>query len=133
MDQPSRDGFEGLGFLVQLLIPIAGVAFVFPLVVIWLKLRNANGTAGLRGGYIWAFMLAYCLSLLSAWWFIPLSLTDKIVPTAIFASIGTVLAVLSLVLAIRSQGSGRGSAVAAAIFLTILWLPFFYGRVLLRL
>jgi hypothetical protein len=42
VDQPFRDVFEGIGYFVQLLIPIAGATFVFPLVAVWLKIRNAN-------------------------------------------------------------------------------------------
>jgi len=133
VDWPVRDGFEGVGYLVEIFVPIAAVALVFPLVTAWLKLRKANHV-GLSGGrYIWASLVTYCLSLFSAWRFVPLSLTEKVMPTAIFACAGTAFALVSLAFAFRSQGTGRQSAIAGAIFLTVLWLPFFYGRVLLHL
>jgi len=133
MDYPVRDGFEGIGYLVEIFFSIAVVALVFPLVTVWLKLRKANHV-GLSGGrYIWAFLVSYCLSVLSAWQFVPFSLTEKVMPTAIFACAGTAFALVSLAFAFRSQGRGRQSAIAGAIFLTVLWLPFFYGRVLLQL
>jgi hypothetical protein len=133
VDEPVRDGFEGIGYLVEIFVPIAAVALAFPLVTVWLKLRKANYVGLLGGRYIWAFLVSYCLSLLSAWRFVPLSLTDKVMPTAIFACAGTSFAMVSLAFAFRSQGSGRRSAIGGAIFLTILWLPFFYGRVLVQL
>ncbi len=133
MQQSVRDGFEGIGYFLEIFVPIAAVALVFPLVTVWLKVRKANDVGVLGGGYIWAFLVTYCLSLLSAWRFASLSLSDKMMPTTIFACVGTVFAIVSLAFAFRSRGSGRRSAIAGAIFLTILWLPFFYGRVLLQL
>jgi hypothetical protein len=45
VDWPVRDGFEGVGYLVEIFVPIAAVALVFPLdqvPALWLTSLGAN-------------------------------------------------------------------------------------------
>ena len=133
MPYPPHDGFEGMGLLVEFFLVIALVACLFPLLTFLLEIRNLQSKRPSERNFIWAFLATYCLSLLSARWFVPLSLTEKILPTAIWATVGTVCAMMSLALGVLSRGSGRWLAVAGGCYLTLIWMPFFYGRVLLKL
>lgn len=133
MIQGVRDGFEGMGYLFELQLFIAALAFVFPIVTVSLKIRSANRGQVLRGGYVWVSVCAYLVSVLSGWWFVPLAFTDNVLQITIFDCLGTVSALVSLGFALRSRGSGHWPATAGAIYATLFWLPFFYGRVLLHL
>jgi hypothetical protein len=84
---PAHDGFEGMGLLVELFLIIALVACVFPLLTVLLELRNLLLRRSSERNFIWAFLATYCLSLLSARWFVPLSLTEEVLPTAIWATV----------------------------------------------
>jgi hypothetical protein len=130
---PPHDGFEGMGLLVELFLVVTLVACVFPLLTIFLEIRNFRSRRPSERNFVWAFLATYCLSLLSARWFVPLSLTEVVLPTAIWATVGTAFAMISFAFGFRSRGSGRWLAVVGGCYLTLVWLPFFYGRVLLKL
>jgi hypothetical protein len=132
LDQPVRDGFEGVGYLVELYLAIWAVAIVFLVLTIVRKLSLAGRVSAAGGSYVWASLLAYGASLLSALWFVPFSLTDDVIRTAALACGGMISAILSLIFALRARGGGRLPAIEGAVFLTLVWLPFFYGRFLLR-
>jgi hypothetical protein len=127
-----RDGFEGVAYLAELYLAIWAAAIVFLVVTVARKLSLAGRGSVAGGNYVWASLLAYGVSLLSALWFVPFSLTDDVMRTAALACAGTTSAILALIFALRARGGGRFPAIASATYLTLVWLPFFYGRVLLR-
>ncbi len=134
MDGSIRDGFEGLGYLAEFMIAVSVLVAILPVITIVLRLCSTAQHGKLsRDSYLWISLLAYLASVLAGVRFIPLSLTEEKFQTAIFAILGTLLAIASLILAYRSQGPGRLSAVMGAVVLTLIWVPFFFGRVLLQL
>jgi hypothetical protein len=132
LNGPVLDDFEGVGFLFEVFVALAAIAVVFPIITIVLKLREAYREQIPGGNYIWAFLSAYFVSLFSAGRLLPLSFTEHVGQTALLACSGTVSAIFSLIFALLARGSGRRPAVAGGLFLTLVWLPIFYGRVLLQ-
>lgn len=132
MNGTVLDDFEGVGFLFEVFVALGAIAVVFPLVTLVQRLREANSERIPGGNYIWAFLSAYFVSLLCAGRFLPLSFTENVVQTGVLVCAGTMSAIFSLIFALRARGSGRVSAVTGAWFLTLVWLPIFYGRVLLH-
>jgi hypothetical protein len=122
-----------MGFLAEFFVALAAIAVVFPIVTVVRKLSLAGRGSVPGGNYVWVSLSAYGVSLLSALWFVPFSFTDDVIKTAALACTGTIAAILSLTFAVRVRGGGRIPAIAGGVFLVLAWLPFFYGRVLLRL
>jgi hypothetical protein len=130
MMQSPHDGVEGLGLLAETLLFISIPVLIAPVVTMALKVIGRLRTP--HGRFVWWSLGAYCASLLAAVEFLPSSLGNENLKTGVFATLGTIAALCALFLAVRASGSGRVSAVLGSSFLVLCWLPFFWGRVLLR-
>jgi len=131
--QQARDGFEGMGYLVELLVAIQVTVVLLFLATISRKLLGAAHQRELpRGHYLWASLFAYAVSVICGFECAGLALTDDFRRTAIVVSVGTLFALASLVMAIYARGTGRILGIVSSAFLTVLWAPMFYGRVLTR-
>jgi hypothetical protein len=122
----ANDGFEGIGLLVEGLSAMFIIAVTFPIVSACQKLLSKE--RAFRIGSVWPALIAYCLSLSTAGWFMALCLTDEVFKTAASAWVGSLIAFSSLVFAFRARGAGRWTAVIGSSYLSLLWLPFLYGR-----
>lgn len=130
---PPRDGWEGLGNLAAVFPVILVIVAVLFVTTVFRKLRgSATQQDSGRGRYIWASLFAYGVSAMCGFEFAVLALTDDSRKTAIMAGLGTLFALTSLGLAVYARGAGRILAMVSSAFLTILWTPMFFGRVLAR-
>jgi hypothetical protein len=122
----ARDGFEGVGVLVELLVAAFATAAVFPLVTSYLRLVGKDESPATHS--IWPSVAAYCASLLLACFCAPLLLSDQILKAAIFVWAGWLAALFAMMLAFRGHGRGRKMAIAESVYLVAAWFPFLLGR-----
>jgi hypothetical protein len=128
-----RDGFEGMGYLAELLVAILVTVVLLFLATVFRKVHGAAHQRELaRGRYLWASLVAYAVSVICGYACASLALTDDFRRTAIMVSVGTLFALASLVMAIYARGAGRILGIVSSAFLTVLWAPMFYGRVLTK-
>jgi hypothetical protein len=126
-----RDGFEGVGYLVELWLAIQVTVVVLFLATVFRKLSGRQ--QGLpRGRFLWASLCAYVVSVIFGFECAGLALTDDFRRTAMVATAGMFFALASLVMALYARGSGRVLAILRSAFLTTTWLPMFLGRVVYR-
>jgi hypothetical protein len=130
MAQP-RDGFEGVGYLVELFVAIQVTLVVLFLATLFRKLSGRQLDLP-RGRFLWASLSAYGVSVIFGFECAGLALTNDFRRTAILVTTGTFFALASLVMAIYARGSGRVLAIVSSAFLTTMWFPMFLGRVLTR-
>jgi len=129
--QQPTDGFEGVGYLTELLVAILLIVVVLFLATAFRKLSGgAHRQNPPRGRYLWASLFAYALSVICGFECAGLALTDDFRRTAIMVSTGTLFALASLAMAIFARGAGRILAIVSSSLLSVLWAPMFFGRVL---
>jgi hypothetical protein len=134
IDQEIHDGFEGVGWLVEFFIGIAVVAVLLPIGTAARKLiGDAHRRPVRRGSLVWMSMGIYLLSVVLFWQFIGISLTDDVRRIAVWACLGSLVAIAGFVVGLLARGPGRIPTVAQRIYSMAVWLPFFWGRVLLHL
>jgi uncharacterized membrane protein len=134
IDQDLHDGFEGVGLLVEFFIGIAIVAVLLPIGTALRKLLvDAHRGPVPRGSLVWLSLVVYFLSVILFWRFSGISLTDDVRRIAIWACLGSLVAIAAFVLGLFARGPGRVPAVLQGIYSMVVWLPFFWGRVLLHL
>jgi hypothetical protein len=121
-----RDGFEGAGFLVELLLAAFAVAAIFPLITAYLRLKGKDANPATHS--IWPSVAAYCASLLLGCFCVPLLLGDQILRTVILVWAGWLAAFLSMILAFRGRGTGRKVAISESVYLVAAWFPLLVGR-----
>jgi hypothetical protein len=127
------DGFEGIGYLAEVFVAIQAVVVVLFVATVFRTLsQGARQQYLTRGRYVWASLGAYVLSVICGFECAGLALTDDFRRTAIMVSIGTIFALISLVTATYARGAGRIPAIVSSVFLMVLWVPMFLGRVLNR-
>jgi hypothetical protein len=119
-----------MGYLAEIFIAIVVVLAVLFVVTLVRKLTQTKSVQ--RGGYVWAALAVYVVSVICGLECAAISLTNDFHQTTIIAGTGTALAVSALILAIRARGAGRVLAIVSAACLTVIWLPMFFGRVVLR-
>jgi uncharacterized membrane protein len=122
LSMPIKDGFEGAGIIVEILLVLVAVALILPFVTATLSLTSKQKGSATQS--VWPSIAVYFASLLMAWIFIRLSLVDQLAKTALTVWAGWLAALISLVLALRARGSGRKVAIAQSGYLLAAWLPF---------
>jgi hypothetical protein len=131
MDQPARDGFEGIGIFVYYLAALLATLLILPAIALTRKLvLDARHKPMARGRWIWLSPAAYAVSMLAALRFIPLSFTDHEVQIVLYDCVGTCATLVALVFSFCSRGPGRWWMIVSASALSLVWIPFFLGRVL---
>lgn len=122
-----HDGFEGMFILAvpYFVIPVVTVLFVATLLLKLSGIVLKEKTP--RANYVWAALVAYVLSALCGYIVVGLYLTEGHSQAAFLSTIGTLLAIMTLLLAIRARGAGRVLAIISGACLTLFWLPMFYG------
>jgi hypothetical protein len=134
IDQVAHDGFEGVGLLVEFFIGVAAIAILLPIGTVIRKLVvDAHRGSVPRGSLVWFSMVAYLLSVILFWQFTGISLTDDVRHIAIWACLGSLVAISLFVAGLFARGPGRIPAVFQGIYSMAVWLPFLWGRVLLHL
>ena len=132
MQQP-RDGWEGMGYAAELLVAILVTVVLLFLATVFRKLRAGTHQQELpRGRYLWASLFAYAVSLICGLEGAGLALTDELPRTSTMVGVGTLFAVASLFIAIYARGAIRILAIVSSAFLTVLWTPILFGRVLTK-
>jgi len=133
VDQDLHDRFEAVGLLVEFVI--AAMAVLLPIGTALRKLRmDAQRGSVPRGSLVWFSLVVYLLSVIQfGQIYGTLSLTDDVRRIAIWACLGSLLAIAAFVVGLFARGPGRIPAVAQGIYTMAVWLPFFWGRVLLHL
>ena len=134
IDQELHDGFEGVALLVEFFIGIAVAAVLLPIGTVTPKrVVDARQGAVPRGSLVWISTGVYILSVALFWQFSGISMTDDVRRIAVWACLGSCVAIASLVLGLFARGPGRILASVQGIYSMAVWLPFFWGRVLLHL
>jgi hypothetical protein len=134
IDQEMHDGFEGVGLLVELFLGIAVLAIVLPVITAIRKLVvDASREPAARGFFVWISTAVYLISVLLFWEFNGISLTDDVRRIAIWACIGSTVAIGCFILGFFARGPGRIPSIVQGIYSMVVWLPFFEGRVILHL
>jgi hypothetical protein len=134
IDQQVHDGFEGVGLFVEFLIGLAVIAALLPIVTAIRKLVvEADRDPVPRGALVWLSTGVYVWSAVLFWQFTGISVTDNIRRIAIWACSGSLVAIAAFVVSLLARGPGRIPAIAQGFYSLAMWLPFFWGRVLLHL
>ena len=134
IDQGVHDGFEGVGLLVEFFIAVAVIAILLPIGTALRKLiADADGGSVPRGSLVWLSTGVYFMSVVLFWQFTRISLGDDVRRIAVWACVGSLVAIAAFVVGLLARGPGRIPAIAQGISSLAVWLPFFWGRVLLHL
>jgi hypothetical protein len=134
IDQEVHDGFEGVGILVEFYFGVATIGGLLPILTA-LRKRFVDAQRGsvVRGYFVWISVAAYLLSVVLFWQFNSTMGTDDAPRIALWACSGSLVAIAAFVLGLLARGPGRILAVVQGVYTMIVWLPFFWGRVLLHL
>ena len=134
IDQQVRDGFEGVGLLVEFFVAVAAVGVLLPIGTALRKLLvDARCGRVARGYFVWVSIAVYLFSVMLFWQFTSIILTDDVPRIAVWACFGSLVAITAFVIGLQARGPGRIAAVVQGVYAMAVWLPFFQGRVLLHL
>jgi hypothetical protein len=134
IDQEVHDGFEGVGLLVEFFLGVALIGILLPIVTaVRKRLGDAQRGCVARGYLVWISVVVYLLSVVLFWRFNDILGTDEAPRIAVWACSGSLVAIAAFVIGLLARGPGRIPAVVQGIYTMVVWLPFFWGRVLLHL